>query len=115
MRKARAGEGPGPDPGKTLVLAQLLPSIWLFDSGLGPAQGGAGIAPGQDLVPGQSLAPGVAPGIVPGPDPGTQSEVFELVLAHESLFIQSVFLQSVPSDYKVNPTKQHLLSEWHTI
>merc|ERR550519_2699608 len=56
MRKARAGEGPGPDPG------------------LGLAQGGAGIAPGQDLVPGQSLAPGVAPGmapgIVPGPDPG---------------------------------------------
>merc|ERR1712110_1222758 len=50
MRKARAGEGPGP----------------------GPAQGGAGTAPGQDLIPGQSLAPGVAPGIVPGPDPGHQ-------------------------------------------
>jgi hypothetical protein len=54
MRKARAGEGPGPDPG------------------LGPVQGGAGIVPGQDLVPGQSLAPGVAPGIVPGLDPGRQ-------------------------------------------
>merc|ERR1712150_156558 len=52
MRKARAGEGPDP--------------------GLGPAQGGAGTALGQDLVPGQSLAPGVAPGIVPGLDPGRQ-------------------------------------------
>merc|ERR1712062_160911 len=67
MRKARAGEGPGPD------------------LGLGPAQGGAGTALGQDLVPGQRLAPGIVPGLDPGRQEGTAAEAAHRMSARSKL------------------------------
>ena len=80
--------------------------------GPGQAQGGAGTVPGQDPVPGQSLAPGAGPGIAPGPDPGTQYSVSELLLALKTKLLQIVGLRS--SKYYLNDFPTCLLEIFAT-